>query len=159
MEFWWGLGYLLHSTVYTHFLLLLGPNSRMSACMQGRDSDSGWSMIPGSLSFGPTLFEQSSQCVFSNLIFPFLVKVGLRAQNAIWNFRVPCGIISNTFKVYSVSHLTSVWDQRVHYTKGRSWRTDLSSGTLSFKVRLFSPCCLSFTALELFCHNYMKNHP
>jgi hypothetical protein len=26
-------------------------------------------------------------------------EVGLRAQNAIWNFRVSCGIISNTFKV------------------------------------------------------------
>ncbi len=51
-----------------------------------------------------------------------LVEVGLRAQNTIWNFRVPCGIISNTFK-----------------------------------VRFFFPCCLSFTALELFCHNYMEN--
>jgi hypothetical protein len=29
----------------------------------------------------------------------YFVEVGLRAQNAIWNFRVPCGIISNTFKV------------------------------------------------------------
>jgi hypothetical protein len=29
----------------------------------------------------------------------FLVEVGLRAQNAIWNFKVPCDIISNTFKV------------------------------------------------------------
>ncbi len=29
----------------------------------------------------------------------FLVEVGLRAQNAIWNFGVPDGIISNTFKL------------------------------------------------------------
>jgi hypothetical protein len=28
-----------------------------------------------------------------------LVEVGLRAQNTTWNFRMPCGIISNTFKV------------------------------------------------------------
>jgi hypothetical protein len=35
----------------------------------------------------------------SSLIIYFLVEVGLRAQNTIWNFRVPCGIISNTFKV------------------------------------------------------------
>jgi hypothetical protein len=51
----------------------------------------------------------------------FLVEVGLRAQNTIWNFKVPCDIISNTFKVI-----------------------------------FFSSCCLSFTALESFCHNYMK---
>jgi hypothetical protein len=52
----------------------------------------------------------------------FLVEVGLRAQNTIWNFRVPCGINSNTFK-----------------------------------VKIYFSCCLSFTTLELFCHNYMKN--
>jgi hypothetical protein len=26
-----------------------------------------------------------------------------------------------------------------------------------FQSKNFFPCCLSFTALELFCHNYMEN--
>jgi hypothetical protein len=67
--------------------------------------------------------ELSSLCVIHfRKCWIFLVEVGLRAQNAIWNFRVPRGIISNTFK-----------------------------------VKIFFSCCLSFTTLELSCHNYMEN--
>jgi hypothetical protein len=51
-----------------------------------------------------------------------LVEVGLRAQNAIWNFRVPCDIISNTFKV-KIFFLVAFLSQHLNYSVIIIWKS------------------------------------
>ncbi len=62
----------------------------------------------------------------------YLVEVGLRAQNAIWNFKAPHGIISSTFTIIKKILATTFFSR-------------------TFTIKKIS-CCLLFTHL----HNKKK---